>query len=629
MAQSLPHKLAAIFYADVAGYSRLTGEDEEGTHRILSSYLDALSATIKRHGGKVLHYAGDALLADFATVSQALNCAVAVQHELKTRNAAMPEARRVEFRIGVNLGEVIVDRSEVYGNGVNVAARLQTLAEPGGICVSGSVVDAIGTKLPLSYEYLGEQSVKNIEKPVRAYRVVFDEQAAQRAAGQAMPATQNRRRYVALAALAFFTVAGSSVALWRYSVRHESAPAQAMVIAAPALALPDKPSIAVLPFVNMSGDKEQEYFSDGMTEDVITSLSKLSGLFVIARNSVFTYKGRAVKPEQVSRELGVRYVLEGSVRKAENRVRITAQLIDATKGHHLWAEKYDGELKDIFALQDNITGQIVAALAPKLTAGEESRSKRQETSSIEAYDHVLRGVALFYEFRKESMAMARQMFERAVALDPNYAKAYVWLSWTYFDDWEFQWTEGPGALDRSLEAARRAVALDDSLSDAHTVLGWLLLWKKQHDVAIAELERAVSLDPNYERAYGYLGETLNFAGRSDEAIGFAKKAMRLDPNNPVWPFMLAHSYFLPRRYDEAITAMQDSLRRGQNFLPAHRMLAVVYAELGREKEAQAEAAQILRISPGASLDLWRERLPYKNQGDLERFIAGLRKAGLK
>lgn len=322
--------------------------------------------------------------------------------------------------------------------------------------------------------------------------------------------------------------------------------------------------------------------------------------------------------------------MEGSVRKAGNRVRITAQLIDATTGYHLWAEHYDGELKEIFALQDSITRQIVAALAPKLTAGEQSRSGRQETNSIEAYDHFLRGVALYYEYRKESNAMARQTFERAIALDPNYAKAYVWLSWAYFIDWEFQWTEGPGALDRSHEAARKAVALDDSLSDAHTVLGWSSLWKKQHDVAIAELERAVSLDPNSERAYAFLAEVLNFTGRPDEAIGFVKKAMRLDPNYPPpLAFHLAHSYFLLRRYDEAVAALQDALRRNLDFLPARRVLAVVYAELGREKEARAEVAEILRISPEASLERWRERMPYKNQADLERFIAGLRKAGLK
>jgi adenylate cyclase len=367
-----------------------------------------------------------------------------------------------------------------------------------------------------------------------------------------------------------------------------------------------------------------------MTEDVITSLSQLSGLFVIARNSVFTYKGRAVKPEQVSRELGVRYVLEGSVRKAQKRVRITAQLIDASTGQYLWAEHYDGELKDVFALQDGITQQIVTALGQKLTAGEGSRPGRQETNSIEAYDDFLRGVALWYEFSKDSNATARQMFERAIARDPNYARAYVWLSWAYFVDWDFQWIEGPGSLDRALETAKKAVALDDSLSDAHTVLGWSSLWRKQHDVAIAELERAVFLAPNSEWAYAFLAEVLNFAGRPDEAIGFVKKAMRLDPNYPPWlVFHLAHSYSLLRRYDEAVATLQDALRRNPDFLPARRWLAVVYAEVGREKQARAEVAEILRINPGASLELWRERMPYKNPADLDWFVAGLRKVGMK
>jgi len=391
---------------------------------------------------------------------------------------------------------------------------------------------------------------------------------------------------------------------------------------------PDKPAIAVLPFVNMSADPAQEYFSDGMTEDLITSLSKLSGLLVIARNSVFTFKGRAVKPQQVSQELGVRYVLEGSVRKASNRVRVTAQLIDATTGYHLWADKYDGQLKDIFALQDRITQQIVAALGPKLTAGEQAGPGRPETDSVEAYDCVLRGVALFYEYRKGPNAAAIQMFERAIALDPRYAKAYVWLSWAHFIEWNFQWTEGPAALDLSYDAAKKAVGFDDSLALAHTVLGWNLLWRKQHDIAIAELERAVSLDPNSEWAFGFLAEALNFAGRPDEAIGFAKKAMRLDPNYPPWlAFHLAESYCLLRRHEDAIAALLDALGRNPDFLPARQWLAIVYAEVGREKEAQAQVAEILRVSPGASLASsagW----PYKNPADLQRYLEGLRKAGL-
>ncbi len=584
-------KLAAILAADVAGYSRLMQDDEQATVATLDTYRGVFRKLIEAHDGRVVDMAGDSVLAAFETATGAVNAALDIQTELAVRNASLVEARSMLFRIGINLGEVIQKQDgTIYGDGVNIAARLESIGQPGGVTVSGTVFDQVRNRLRAEFDSLGEQTVKNIADPVRAYRVRALTGDASRSARLAKPVS----------------------------------------IPKPVLPLPDKPSIAVLPFVNMSEDPKQEYFSDGMTEDVITGLSKLSGLFVIARNSVFTYKGRAVKPEQVSRELGVRYVMEGSVRKAGKRVRITAQLIDANTGYHLWAESYDGELKDVFALQDSITLQIVTALAPKLTTEEHSRSVRQETNSVEAYDHFLRGFALFYEYGKESNAMARQMFERAIALDPNYARAYVWLSWAYFIDWEFQWTEGPDTLDRSYEVATKAVTLDDSLAEAHTVLGWNSLWKKQHDVAIAELERAVSLDPNSEWAYAFLAEALNFAGRSDEAIGFVKKAMRLDPNYPTWlVFHLADSYVLLRRYDEAIAALQDSLRRNPDFLPARRALAVVYAELEREEEARAEVAEILRISPGASLERWQERMPYRKQEDLERYIAGLRKAGLK
>ena len=624
-------KLAAILSADVAGYSRLMGEDEAATLGTLTAYRAVFAQLIAQHQGRIVDTAGDSVLAMFDSVVEAVQCAADVQHGLRARNAALLAARRMAFRVGVNLGDVIEQADgSIYGDGVNIAARLQALADPGGICISGTAYDQIKNKIPLDFDSLGARSVKNIAEPVRVYRVRSPAQAAARRMRPSRSAMSSVLRKWLLAAAAALLVGAGALGVWKYAYLDGTLPAQLAAGPAPALPLPEKPSIAVLPFVNMSGDKEQEYFSDGMTEDLITGLSKRSGLFVIARNSVFLYKGRPVKPEQVSRELGVRYVLEGSVRKAGNRVRITAQLIDASTGYHLWAENYDGELKDVFALQDGITRQIVTALALKLTAEEPSRSGRQETNSIEAYDYFLRGVALFYEYRKESNAMARQLFERAITLDPNYARAHVWLSWGYYIDWEFQWTEGPGALDRSHEAARKAVALDDSLSEAHTVLGWSSLWKKQHDVAIAELERAVSLDANSAWAYAFLAEVLNFSGRPDEAIGFVKKAMRLDPNYPPWlVFHLADSYFLLRRYDEAVAALQDALRRNPDFSPARRSLAIIYAELGREKEARAEVAEILRISPEASLERWRERLPYKNQADLERYIAGLQKAGLR
>jgi adenylate cyclase len=621
-------KLAAILAADVFGYSRLMGDDEAATVRALTEYRTVFAEQIVRHHGRVVDTAGDSVLAVFDSPVEATEAGIEIQKELGRRNRQLAEHRRMQFRIGLNLGDVIVrEDGTVYGDGVNIAARLESLAEPGGVCVSGTVYDQIEGKLPLAFKFIGEQTVKNIARPVRAYQLE-KEAGTKPAVSPASPRSSNTVRKVTGVAAVIIAIGAASA--WWYSQRPSVTPAKISSASGTLLPLPDKPSIAVLPFVNMSGDKEQEYFSDGMTEDVITSLSKLSGLFVIARNSVLTYKGKAVKPEQVSKDLGVRYVLEGSVRKAKNRVRITAQLIDGTTGYHLWAENYDGELKDIFALQDGITNKIVAALAPKLAAGEQSGAKRHGTHSVEAYDLFLRGMTQFYDYRKDSHATARQMFEQAIAIDSNYARAYAQLAWVHFDDWEWQWIEGPGALDRALEAGKKAVALDASLSEGHVVFGWTSLWKGQHDTAITELERAVALDPNSNWANSFFAETLNFAGRPDEAIAYSKKSMRLDPNYPGFvAFMLAHSYYLLRRNDEAVAGLQDSLRRHPNFLPARRMLAALYAELGREKDAQAEMAQIMRISPGASLELWRERMPYKNPADVERLIASLRKASMQ
>jgi adenylate cyclase len=594
-------KLVAILVADVAGYSRLMQDDEQATVAMLDASREIFRDQIATEQGRVVDMAGDSVLAVFETATGAVSTALSIQAALSARNEDFPEARRMRFRIGVNLGEVLQkEDGTVYGDGVNVAARLESIGEPGGIIVSGTVYDQVKNRLQVVFDSLGEQNVKNIAEPIRMYRV--------RSSGE-WPTHK-------MLAEASPTLPGLTTT--------------ASIAVPDALQLPDQPAIVVLPFINMSDDPKQDYFSDGMTEDVITSLSKRSGLFVIARNSAFTYKGRAVKPQQVSRELGVRYILEGSVRKAQKHIRVTAQLIDAMSGYHMWAERYDGELKDIFALQDSITEQIVAALSLKLTAGEQFRSGHQETDSIEAYDLLLRGIPILREYSKESTETAYRIFRDAIELDPNYARAHAWLAWTHYNNWHYQWTSDPAELDRAIAAARKAVTLDDTLAEAHTVMGWLSMWKRQHDVSIAELERAVSLDPNEARAYAYLAETLNFAGRPDEAIGFAKRAIRLDPNyQSLTVFHLAHSYFLLRRYDEAIAAMQDAVRRNPNFPPAHRMLAVAYAELGREKEASAEVAEILRISPNASLESWRQRDPYKNRADGRRFADGLQKAGLK
>jgi adenylate cyclase len=584
-------RLAAILSADVKGYSRLMGEDEVATVRTLTAHREVMSGLIQKHRGRVVDSPGDNLLAEFASVVDALECAVVVQQALKERNAELPSARRMEFRIGINLGDVIVEGERIYGDGVNIAARLESLAAAGGICISGTVYDQVESKLSLQYDYLGEQSVKNITKPVRVYRAWRESE------------------------LTPFPTSGKS---------NESTPSPL-----PELALPDKPSIAVLPFVNMSSDPEQEYFSDGITEDLITDLSKLSGLFVISRNSVLSYKGKAIKPEQVSKELGVRYVLEGSIRKAGNRVRITAQLIDATTGYHLWAERYDRHLEDIFAVQDEVTQKIVTALKVQLTEGEQLRFGRPLTTNIKAYDYYLRGCDLQKQTRQEANLLAEQMFSKALELDPQFAAACAYLGIVYFDRWTMGWSEDQQTLDRALALAREAVTRDPQLPDAHRLLGVILLWNREYESAIAEVEQAIALDPNHADAYAALGSIFNFAGRPEETVGLIQKAMRLNPQHPTWYLWdLGHAYYLLKRYDEATAVLKRTLTRNPDFMPAHGFLAIINEEIGLQDEAKTAGASALQISPALSLETLKQRLPYKDPAVLERVINAARRSGL-
>src|SRR5262245_4133828 len=595
---SIERRLAAILSADVKGYSRLMGADEVATIRTLTAYRTVMAALIQQYRGRVVDSPGDNLLAEFVSVVDAVQCAAEIQQELRTRNADLPPDRRMEFRIGINLGDVIVEGERIYGDGVNIAARLESLAEPSGICISGTVHDQVETKLALQYEYLGAQAVKNIAKPVPVYRIHLEPQTAIGQGEASLP----------LPARASEMSAGY----------------------AKTITLPEQPSIVVLPFTNISSDPEQEYFSDGITEDLITDLSKLSGLFVIARNSAFLYKGKAVKPEQVSQELGVRYVLEGSVRKAGSRVRITAQLLDATTGYHLWADRYDRELQDIFAVQDEVTRQIVTALEVKLTVGEQGRLGRTPTHNLEAYDCYLRGLELYAHRTPEANAQARQMFERAAALDPGFAAAYAFLGRTYMMEIIYQWSQAPQMLEKVFTLGQKAVALDESQPTAHETLALAYLGKKQHAQAMAEAQKAVALDPNYADAYVTLADILSFAGRPEEAIGWVEKAMRLNPRYPAFYLgSLGHAYRLVGRSEEAIAALRRVVTRNPDHLVAHLTLAVVYSELGQEAEARAEVAEILRISPQYSLAVAGQRVPYKDQATVERQLAALRKAGLK
>ncbi len=571
-AEGIIRRLTAILSADVKGYSRLMGDDEVATVETLSTYRELMATFIEKHRGRVVDSPGDNLLAEFPSAVDAVECAVEIQRDLASKNAELPENRRMEFRIGINLGDVIVERDRIYGDGVNIAARIEGLAEGGGICISGTVYDQVENKLSLDYESLGEQTVKNISKPVRAYRI--------------------RTK--------------SDTSLGEIDK---------------VLRLPDKPSIAVLPFVNMSGDPEQEYFSDGITEDLITDLSKISGLFIIARNSVFTYKGKAIKVDQVGRELGVRYVLEGSVRKAGGRVRISAQLIDATTTGHVWAERYDRDLQDIFAVQDDVTQKIVTTLAVKLTQGEEDRLTRRYTDNLEAYDHTLRGLDHYYRFTKDSILQAREMFEKAISLDPGYALAHSRLGWTHLREWSFGWSQDARSLERAFELAQKAISLDDSLADAHELLGEVYLWQKRHDQAVEEMNRAIALEPNNAEALADLGHILTWAGRPEEAIGLAKRAMRFSPVLPIqYLWVLGHAYFLTKRYDEAVATLKRAINLQPDFLPAHGLLAATYAELGKYDEARAEAVEFSRLGSVFSPKAFIERLPYKDEAALKRLF---------
>ena len=586
--QEVKRKLAAILSADVKGYSRLMGKDEEGTIRTLNAYKEVITGFIQKHQGRVVGTAGDSMLAEFASVVDAVECAVEIQKELKTRNAELPENRKMEFRIGVNLGDVIEDGEQILGDGVNIAARLESLSDAGGICISGTAYDHVENKLSIGYAYLGEQTVKNIAKPVRVYRAIIEPEAVARR--------------------------GSEVASKERM----------------ALPLPDKPSIAVLPFVNMSKDPEQEYFSDGITEEIITALSKVPNLFVIARNSTFTYKGKPVKVKQVSEELGVRYVLEGSVQKSGDRVRITAQLIDALSGHHLWAERYDRELRDIFALQDEITMKVITELQVELTAGEMAGVIAKGTKNIDAFIMYLQAFELSNRLTKEGNAQAKKILEEAIKLDPEYPRLYMGLALAHFYDVWLGTTESPDqSLARSFELAQKAISLDDSDATVYGLLANVYAMRKQYDRAIAECERAVSLDPNSAENIFRLGQILNFAARPKEAIPYLQNAIRLNPLPPATYFVhLAVSYRESGQYEKAIEASKKALQREPNGQFPYIQMAVSYIRLGREKEARAAAAEILRINPKFSLERYAKSLPYP-QPVADRTVEDLRKAGLK
>jgi adenylate cyclase len=616
-------KISAIFSADVEGYSRLMGEDEVATVRTLENYRKVMVDLIEQHRGRVVDSPGDNLLAEFGSVVDAVQCAVEIQQVLKAKNAELPENRRMQFRIGVNLGDVIEEGERIYGDGINIAARIEGLAEGGGICVSGSAYEQIENKLALGYEYLGEHAVKNITKPVRVYKVPME-------LGERKEKRVGMRRWKkgAVAAAAVIIVGAGAFAIWNFYFRPP--PIEPASVEKMAFPLPDKPSIAVLPFVNMSEDPKQEYFSDGITEEIITALSKTPKMLVIARNSTFTYKGKPVKVNQVAEELGVQYVLEGSVRKVGDRVRITAQLIDALTGHHVWAERYDRDLKDIFALQDEITIKIITELQVKLTDGEQARLFAKGTENIQAYLKYLQAREYFQIQTKENNAMARRLLEEVIALDSRFPQAYNSLGATHWMDIFLKSTKSPKAsLQRAFELTKKTLSIDDSSPQALSQLGWLYTLAKEHDKGIVECERAVALDPNSASAHIWISIALRYAGRHEEAVRHSEKALRLNPIPPSTYFRtLGAAYNFAGRYEDGITAFKKALNRSPNDLLSHVGLAQAYSLAGRMEEAHAEAEKVLKINPGFSLEYYMKQWSYKNQADKDLMIYSLRKAGL-
>jgi adenylate cyclase len=571
-------KLAAIFAADIAGYSRLMSQDEVGTLARLKACRAIIDELIASHRGRIFNTAGDSVIADFASAVDAVQCAVAVQAAIATENAGGSVDEAMQFRIGVHVGDIMVDGENLLGDGVNIAARLESLAEPGAICVSAAAHGQIGNKLPLAFDDLGAQQVKNIPQAIRVYRAQTDGPAAQ------------------------------------------------PVVALP---LPDKPSIAVLPFENMSGDLEQEYFADGMVEDIITALSRIRWLFVIARNSSFTYKGQAVDVKRVGRELGVRYVLEGSVRKGGNRVRITAQLIDAISGAHIWAERYDRDLSDIFAVQDEITASIAGIIEPALAEAEQQRVLRKAPDRLDAWEAYQRGLWHLNKYVSEDNKTAQTFFRQAIALDPNFAPGhYGYALARLMDFWLYSTVAFTDVDETILAEAWLAVSLDDKDAMAHTVLATRMNFLGEWETAVAEARVALALNPNNAVAMGTLGRALCGSGYYDEAIEQVRRALRTSPHDPLtwlWIAFLGHAQFCSRDFATALDTLRQVIRMRPGHTFALEYVAATLAHLGRLDEAR-EALERVRAQVPEQLQRYRQRPPFRQPEDWALLTEGLRLA---
>ncbi len=584
--ERVQRRLAAILAADVVGYSRLMGHDETGTLAALKAHRDELiEPKSAEYHGRIVKLTGDGTLMEFGSAVDAVLFADDLQRAMVGRNEEVPEDCRITYRVGINIGDIIIDGDDIYGDGVNVAARLEGLADPGGICVARNVFNQVKSKVDLGFEDMGEQEFKNITEPVRAYRVLKGSEAP----GAASPA--------------------SEVA---------------------ALQLPDKPSIAVLPFANMSGDPEQEYFADGIVDDIITTLSKVPLLFVVSRNSTFVYKGKAVDIKQVAADQGVRYVLEGSVRRAGDRVRINAQLIDATDGQHVWADRYDGGLDDVFGLQDTITQEIVSALEVRLTEGDQARVWRSRAGDPLVYDHMLRGRSYYEQFTKRTHAQARQEFEAAVRLNPDYATSYIYLAYTHADAARWGWSEDPAqSLQPAFESVGCALGVDPEEPDAIACRSYTHLVNREHETALTDIRQAIELGPSRAEIHHVAAMVYDYSGLPEEGKGVARQAVRLSPMAYSHILTeLAHAHCLLRQHDEAIAVLKNVLADRPFWRSARSLLVYAFWESGATDEAKSEAAELLRGAARFSLAQWAKCHPYRNPDDLERYMSALSNAGL-
>jgi TolB-like protein/tetratricopeptide (TPR) repeat protein len=581
---SIKRWLAAILAADIAGYSRLMGQDEAATVSELKGHQAVILPLVARHGGRIMDTAGDGILAVFRSAIGATQCAVEIQTIIAARNRDVPENRRMLYRIGINLGDVIHDGTRIYGDGINVAARLEALAAPGGVFISQAVHDQVRDRLDLGFEDLGGRELKNIARPVRVYRL-------------------------------------------RTPAEPEVTPASGAD-----LQLPDKPSIAVLPFLNMSGDPEQEYFADGIVEDILTGLARLRWLFVIARNSSFSYKGRNVDVRQVGRELGVRYVLEGSVRRGGNRIRITGQLIEAETGNHLWAERYDRALDDVFAIQDEITESVIGCIQPEVYAAEHNRLKRKPPQSLDAWESFVRGMFLYSQHSDSSTGDALNMLERAVELDPCYAQALglraVCLAWRAIQGWEDRDT----AFAKAAEGADQAIACDPGEPWAYIAHGFIAVANRRDSEAVGAFSRAIDASPNFAYAHGLLGAAHAFAGRPDQAIECVDRGVRLSPRDTFgdeYALYYAFVHFQAARYDEAATAAHRAIQLRPGHPTLYIMAAASYGLAGETEKAKRAITQLTNLVPNISAAGVEETFVYYLRKDRSRLAMGLRAAGLQ